>query len=40
MTLQDKLYGCLVCGAVGDSIGGRYKGCGPVGLVAFDFDWA
>jgi len=40
MNFKDKLYGCLVCGAIGDSVGGRYEGSDTVDHVDFNFEWA
>lgn len=37
--LKDKLKGCLMYGAIGDSIGGRYEGLPFNNEVSFDFDW-
>ncbi|SHG96876.1 ADP-ribosylglycohydrolase [Chryseolinea serpens] len=40
MSLREKLKGCLVLGAIGDSIGSRFEGNGPVEKVSYDFHWS
>ncbi|MBX2844186.1 MAG: ADP-ribosylglycohydrolase family protein [Flammeovirgaceae bacterium] len=39
MDFKERLKGCLVCGAIGDSLGGKYEGSGPHDVIDFDFDW-
>ena len=38
MNFKDRLKGCLICGAIGDSIGGKYEGQGSNQIIDFDFD--
>lgn len=40
MNLQERLNGCLVCGAIGDSIGGFYEGTDSNEAINFDFVWS
>jgi ADP-ribosyl-[dinitrogen reductase] hydrolase len=39
MDLKDRLKGCLICGAIGDSIGGKYEGSGYHNAIDYNFDW-
>jgi ADP-ribosyl-[dinitrogen reductase] hydrolase len=39
MEFRDKIKGCLVLGAIGDSYGGKYEGTEFNQLVDTDFDW-
>ena len=40
MTITERLKGCLICGAIGDSLGGYYEGRDSVDELLFDFDWS
>lgn len=40
MNFKEKLKGCLMFGAIGDSIGGKFEGNGSVETVNYDFDWS
>jgi ADP-ribosylglycohydrolase len=40
MTFKDKLKGCLICGAIGDAVGGPYEGSYSNSRVSFDFNWS
>ena len=33
MNVKDRLKGCLICGAIGDSIGGKYEGQGSNQMI-------
>lgn len=39
MDLKERLKGCLIYGAIGDAIGGKYEGSGPKEIINFDFNW-
>jgi ADP-ribosyl-[dinitrogen reductase] hydrolase len=40
MKLKDRIKGCLICGAIGDSIGGRYEGTDSNKNIDFHFEWS
>jgi ADP-ribosyl-[dinitrogen reductase] hydrolase len=40
MDFTDRLKGCLIYGAIGDSIGGRYEGTTTNDVVDFSFEWS
>jgi ADP-ribosylglycohydrolase len=40
MTITERLKGSLICGAIGDSLGGYYEGRDSVDELLFDFDWS
>ena len=40
MNLKDRIKGCLIYGAIGDSIGGRYEGTVSNKSIDFDFEWS
>jgi ADP-ribosylglycohydrolase len=40
MNLNDRLKGCLIYGAIGDSIGGKYEGEDSNLTIDFDFNWS
>ncbi|MDW7690650.1 ADP-ribosylglycohydrolase family protein [Flammeovirgaceae bacterium SG7u.111] len=40
MQLKDRLKGCLICGAIGDAVGGKYEGNEINEDIDFDFDWS
>ena len=40
MNFKNRLKGCLIYGAIGDSVGGRYEGTDSNQLVDFDFVWS
>ncbi|MGV8094664.1 MAG: ADP-ribosylglycohydrolase family protein [Mangrovibacterium sp.] len=40
MNLNDRLKGCLIYGAIGDSIGGKYEGEDSDLTIDFDFSWS
>lgn len=39
MNIQEKLKSCLIYGAIGDCIGGKYEGLKDNVYIDFDFDW-
>lgn len=40
MTFKNRLQGCLIYGAIGDAIGGKYEGKYDNSIIDFDFDWS
>jgi ADP-ribosyl-[dinitrogen reductase] hydrolase len=40
MNLKDRLKGSLICGAIGDSVGGFYEGSGYNETIDYNFEWA
>jgi ADP-ribosylglycohydrolase len=40
MNLKSRLKGCLIYGAIGDSLGGKYEGSRPNPVINFNFDWS
>jgi len=40
MNFKDRLRGCLIYGAIGDSIGGKYEGTASNQSIDFDFGWS
>ena len=40
MNLKERLKGCLILGAIGDSIGGKYENTNFNQSITFDFDWS
>lgn len=40
ITLKDRLRGCLIGGAIGDAIGGRYEGSSQNAIIDLNFNWS
>ncbi len=40
MNSSNRLKGCLIYGAIGDCVGGKYEGTGSNQEIDFDFDWS